>query len=942
MNLISLRDVWLKYKIEFKEDGRIVPEDFWALKGVNIDINRGEVIGIIGENGAGKTTILKLIASMLVSDKGNIEVNGTVSALMEIGAGFQKDLTGKENIYIISSLFGLSDSEIEERYDHIINFAGIGRFINAPVRIYSQGMYMRLAFAIAIHINPDILLIDDTFAVGDIDAQRKCINKIFELKEQGKTIIFVTQDTEMSKRLCTRAIFIREGIIIKKGPVNEICSYYEESVGDKKGIAILQNGLLGIIFNNGKLVLRWKDRTITSNLSGHTAMFSLGREYLSTTAVWQVRESKLRNEILVTGEWPDIAVSQHWRILILSEKEFIWETVMEVHDKTHIEKFQASAIFADEYKGWFTLSKETDFPNTFLHTRKWECTKVDDMLDRVIGVKGSGKASESLPVVVFDRVHDSLQMVSYAGNTGSEIKGRVVTYEVFPVDPNRPYTQGKHRCFSSKVKIFESEKDEKLKDYLSGTRDIMHESAIIRKNLLSLFCKNRKIEIYCEDTLISQGSGLDTKFISEGKEYIARLGHWDIRKKSNEKIVISISWDGDPPFRQIWKLFLQEDNSIVWCIEMKVDRKIKIKNKETEILLKSEYEKWITTDDEGGFERIEKKGNGVILNKYINRRIGLESICTADDFVLPDIAFDCEDKAPKATYIVKTTEPVDASILRYLEIDFKENLYIAKGKREYFKGRVKISNNGEEKPAPPKSIEKRSLGSKKKKESSDKIQSGRLSLFFDDGRGRLLWNGVEFTKGLGLYSSVYFIDRWHDSSQAFWEIQDKEKGRLVAIGHWPRVPVTQIWEINMLSEDNIFWKIKRNTWEDIGPQREQVSVMISDRYVKWWVGKRAQGRFLEGFSKHNGIFWDRLWGSSSTLPMSVKKCKIKKTMLNQRFLPGVVFNGSEGLDILYSAIENTDDLFEARVLQYELAPSGQRRELKEEDLCFEGQIKLTT
>ena len=255
MSLISLKDVWLKYKILFKEDGRQFSEDFWALKGINIDIDKGEVLGIIGENGAGKTTLLNIIAGMLKPDRGTVEINGTVSAIMEIGAGFQKDLTGKENIYITSSLFGLTDEEISKKYDDMVRFAGIGRFINAPVRVYSAGMYMRLAFAIAIHVDPDILLIDDTFAVGDIYAQYKCINKVFELKEQGKTIIFVTQDIGIFKRLCTRGIFIRDGVIIREGPMDKLCTYYMESVGDKKGIAIVQKPRLGAIFNNGKLVL---------------------------------------------------------------------------------------------------------------------------------------------------------------------------------------------------------------------------------------------------------------------------------------------------------------------------------------------------------------------------------------------------------------------------------------------------------------------------------------------------------------------------------------------------------------------------------------------------------------------------------------------------------------------------------------------------------------
>jgi ABC-type polysaccharide/polyol phosphate transport system ATPase subunit len=164
--VISLKGASIKYKIEFKEEKRAVFEDIWVLKDFSADIKSGECVGIIGENGAGKTTLLRLVAGMLKPDKGSVEVKGRVSALMDIGAGFQKDATGKENIYLVSSLFGLDKKDIEKRYKEITDFAGLGRFINAPVKVYSQGMYMRLAFAIAIHVDPDILLVDDIFSVG--------------------------------------------------------------------------------------------------------------------------------------------------------------------------------------------------------------------------------------------------------------------------------------------------------------------------------------------------------------------------------------------------------------------------------------------------------------------------------------------------------------------------------------------------------------------------------------------------------------------------------------------------------------------------------------------------------------------------------------------------------------------------------------------------------
>jgi ABC-type polysaccharide/polyol phosphate transport system ATPase subunit len=172
---------------------------------------------------------------MLRPDRGEIRVLGKVSGLLELGAGFQPELTGRENLYLNARLFGLSQNQIDEKYEEIVNFANIGKFINAPVKCYSQGMVVRLAFAIAIHMDPDILLIDDTLAVGDEYFQRKCIKKIFQIKEQGKTIIFVTHDMNMLSRLCRRALFLKEGRIVKDDIVDKVIPLYTQIIGQEKG-----------------------------------------------------------------------------------------------------------------------------------------------------------------------------------------------------------------------------------------------------------------------------------------------------------------------------------------------------------------------------------------------------------------------------------------------------------------------------------------------------------------------------------------------------------------------------------------------------------------------------------------------------------------------------------------------------------------------------------
>ena len=208
--------------------GRSHYHAFDALKGVSFSVSDGEVLGIVGRNGSGKSTILKIIAGVYRPSAGTLEVNGRVAALIELGAGFHGELTGRENIVINGLVLGLSRREIEQREERIIDFAELGEFIDSPVKQYSSGMFMRLAFAVASEIDPEILLVDEILAVGDVAFQQKCIARIHDFHRRGKTIFFVSHNMGSVHELCTRALLIHEGTLLADGPVNEIAERYSE------------------------------------------------------------------------------------------------------------------------------------------------------------------------------------------------------------------------------------------------------------------------------------------------------------------------------------------------------------------------------------------------------------------------------------------------------------------------------------------------------------------------------------------------------------------------------------------------------------------------------------------------------------------------------------------------------------------------------------------
>lgn len=214
----------IKEKLLFFKRNR--KEKITVLKNINLKIKKGETVALIGVNGSGKSTLLKLMTKIIYPDTGKIVTNGKLTSLLELGAGFHPDFSGRENIYFNASIFGLTKKEIDARLKDIIEFSELEEFIDNPVRTYSSGMYMRLAFSVAINVDADILLIDEILSVGDQHFQEKCYDKMRELKEQGKTMVFVTHSMDSIRNLCTRAVWLCDGELKMDGETNEVVDEY--------------------------------------------------------------------------------------------------------------------------------------------------------------------------------------------------------------------------------------------------------------------------------------------------------------------------------------------------------------------------------------------------------------------------------------------------------------------------------------------------------------------------------------------------------------------------------------------------------------------------------------------------------------------------------------------------------------------------------------------
>lgn len=218
----------------FQRSGIPVPqdpsfEDFWALREVSFEVKPGEVLGIIGRNGAGKSTLLKILSRITDPTEGRIRIRGRVASLLEVGTGFHPELTGRENVFLNGAILGMTRAEIRKKFDEIVAFAEVDKFLDTPVKRYSSGMYVRLAFAVAAHLEPEILIVDEVLAVGDAEFQKKCLGKMGEVVKQGRTVLFVSHNESAIRRLCSRAILLRGGMVAFVGSPQEVFQHYRGS-----------------------------------------------------------------------------------------------------------------------------------------------------------------------------------------------------------------------------------------------------------------------------------------------------------------------------------------------------------------------------------------------------------------------------------------------------------------------------------------------------------------------------------------------------------------------------------------------------------------------------------------------------------------------------------------------------------------------------------------
>lgn len=265
-------DPYLKITEKNTRDEQGGSKFVWALDDISFDVHQGDVLGIIGRNGAGKSTLLKILSNVTSPTKGNIKIKGRIASLLEVGTGFHPDLTGRENIYLNGAILGMSKKEIKSKFDEIVAFSGVDKYIDTPVKRYSSGMYVRLAFSVAAHLEPEILIVDEVLAVGDAEFQRKCLGKMKEVSQQGRTVIFVSHNLVAVKSLCTKGIVMEQGKLIFNGSADEAVEHYmRTSVGNLNPIVAFNSPDIAL----GNDLIKLKSIAVNPNRPQISTSFSI-------------------------------------------------------------------------------------------------------------------------------------------------------------------------------------------------------------------------------------------------------------------------------------------------------------------------------------------------------------------------------------------------------------------------------------------------------------------------------------------------------------------------------------------------------------------------------------------------------------------------------------------------------------------------------------------
>ncbi len=650
-------------------------ERFTALHDISLNVAPGESLGIIGRNGSGKSTLLSIIAGVTLPTSGVAHVRGRVASLLELGAGFNPVLSGRENIYLNAGLLGMRHAQVDAVYDDIVGFSGIGAFIDQPVETYSSGMYVRIAFSVAAFVNPDIFLADEVLAVGDAEFQRKCRAKIGELREQGKTIVFVSHDLGFVNTLCERIVLLDKGRMVQRDTPQKTITWYLRQVGRDKGVHTFAAGEDEAVHCDGRIAVFHCGEEVSAADGFRMELASLEQRHTSTDADWEVVEGG-PDGCRIAGRMMRLPLRLLWR-LRFDGGRFVWTVAIEAERDCALAEITAQLFLPAAYTRWIYGDVSGDFPQITPADTEWNVVVAQEMKTPVTAVLPDD--GDALPPLVFHLRRENPFFSLFWANTSYMNHGRVLCATAHFPETDRSFARGVHPLLEIAMEMNVPRDEVEKRTSLDRILDCGRLSARFDKGRIRLSWDGAELTAYLHvyATMLIDQLWNDSQHLFWG-DVEAIPGGIRLRGESRRF-----------PFAQEWEITRRE-NAVALRIMLDVREELEVQEYHTSVVLPARYRRWKTD-----YEAAEFPEYDAALANWIhcNRRYDAGTFITAQGDSLHAVYLRTDEAAPPVRMTALNTSFAEhARVLQALCPSGPGRLRFAPGKQVYFSGTIGVED----------------------------------------------------------------------------------------------------------------------------------------------------------------------------------------------------------------------------------------------------------
>jgi ABC-type polysaccharide/polyol phosphate transport system ATPase subunit len=654
-------------------------ELFTALHDISFTVGPGESLGIIGRNGSGKSTLLSLLAGVTLPSEGRVAVNGRVASLLELGAGFHPVLTGRENVYLNAGLLGMRHAQTDAVFDDIVRFSGIGAFIDQPVETYSSGMYVRIGFSVAVHSNPDIFLVDEVLSVGDEEFQRRCRAKIGELREQGKTIVFVSHDLSVVNTLCERVILLSDGRMVQRETPQKTISFYLRQVGAEKGLHVFSRGEEEAIQCDGRVSLYHKGNETTSSGGITMDLGSLGQYHNASMADWTVTD-KRASGCTACGRMTRLPVSLIWDMDFDERGRVVWEAALECERDVQVQGISANVHLPVAYDRWLYGDFGGAFPDILPSDMRPSLVAAPEMRS----CEAAALPQEGVPLspLVFHLQPQNPNFSLNWYNTEYLRYSRLLL--CVAVFPEHACTFGPGRHPLLRLEIDPNVERGSVEAQLRSGQTVESGALVAR-------FEHGCLRLFHEGVELTHHMNVYSSMLIEHLWNDSHSLQWG----GVQEIEGGIAFNGESrrfPFRQRWEITSVPDG-IALCIWVENHEPLVVHEYHTAVVLRADYAGWNTDQERGAFPPFDPAATHW---KHCNRSFAAGKSATAWSAALPSVTIDASPEAPTVRMTaINTTYQENARVLLALRPSEDGRIRFEPGRHLYFSGVISTGPAGE-------------------------------------------------------------------------------------------------------------------------------------------------------------------------------------------------------------------------------------------------------